>query len=88
MTKLDPLAADPVVIETYAEALKEHGAGPEALGWTKPEKMPMRYEALCGGFKPESHPPRLRLRRRPLASHGSTRWTSPASTPASTPARR
>jgi SAM-dependent methyltransferase len=53
MSKLDPLAADPAVIATYAEALIEHGATPEALGWAKPEKVPMRYEALCGGFKPE-----------------------------------
>lgn len=54
MSKLDPLSADPAVIETYAIALVEHGATPEALGWAKAEKMPLRFEALCGDIQPEA----------------------------------
>lgn len=53
MTKIDPmLLPDAATIESYSKALQELGATPEALGWLRPEKMAMRYEALCGDFKP------------------------------------
>lgn len=50
----DPLLPDAATIESYARALKEMGATPQALGWTRPEKMETRYEALCGDFKPDA----------------------------------
>lgn len=52
MSKIDPLLPDAATIESYSKALRDQGAVPEALGWLRPEKMAMRYEALCGDFKP------------------------------------
>lgn len=55
MTKHDPiLVPDAATIESYSKALREQGPVPEALGWMKPEKMALRYEALCGDLSPKA----------------------------------
>lgn len=43
---MNGLAADPAVIESYRQGLKQFGPTPRALGWVK-GKQRIRYHALC-----------------------------------------